>query len=310
MPSMTPFKRLVNPHEELALRELEGLGSEFGYRIHPKIRLADVLPVDAKQIRPDLLSFALKAHFDFTAYTSDHRPLFAVEFDGHFHQQPKQMARDAKKDELCALFDFPLLRINSNHLLRHYNKQSLLRWVISAWELQNAFVDAQKKGTVPADEDFDPIWLHHHGTTIEEVHPHWISLRARLEMQKLHKQGTLPYMTSCGLIFTDENDNYRGIEWVDVAEDAVVSVESAMKKQNFPLYLGELFGELLFVLVHEKLIKYLKTGQGAISPRHVEKQLNDYGSSFRFASSHTGPTKVKAALTSNGGKLTWTTGVR
>jgi hypothetical protein len=307
---MTPVKRLVNLHEESALRELEDLGAQFGYVIRPKVRVADVLRVDAGRVRPDLLAFALKAHFDFTACNSDHIPIFAVEFDGRYHRLAEQKVRDTKKDELCTIFGFPLLRINSNHLLRRYNKRSLLQWIISAWELQKAFGEGQENGAIPLDEDFDPIWIHHQGTTIEEVHPYWISLRGRLHMKKLHAQHRLPYMTSCGMIFVDDNDNYRGIEWVDVASGSVISVESAMKKQNFPIYLGELFDEILFVLAYDKLIRYLKTGEGAVSPDRVEKQLEDYVVSYRYAGSHSGGTSVNVRIALDGGKFSVSAGAQ
>ena len=305
---MTSLKRLVNRDEETALRELDDIGTEFDYRIHPKVRGADVLAVDAGRVRPDLLSFALKAHFDFTAYDGNHDPVFAVEFDGRFHQLADQRARDAKKDELCAIFDFPLLRINSNHLLRQYNKRSLLRWIISAWELQKAFDEGQQSGAIPLDEDFDPIWIHHQGATIEEVHPHWISLRGRLHMQKLHEQHRLPYMTSCGMTFVDEQGNYRGIEWIDVADGSVVNIESAMKKQNFPIHLGELFGEIQFVLAYEKLIRYLRTGEGAVAPNRVAKRLSDYADRYRFAGSHTGGTSVNVRVALHAGRFSVTAG--
>jgi hypothetical protein len=291
-----PFKRLVNRNEEMTLHELDGLGLEFRYRIHPKVRVADILPIYERSIQPDLFSFALKAHFDFTACDDDHNPLFAVEFDGRNHRLAVQKARDVRKDELCARFEFPLLRINSNHLFRRYNKQSLLRWIISAWELQKAFIAGQEKGSVPLTEDFDPIWIFHRGATLEEVHPHWISLRGRLHLQKLHKQGRMPYRTSCGFAFIDRDDNYRGIEWVDVADKQVVSVESAMRTQNFPLYLGEMFNEILFVLLYEKLIRYFKTGEGAVPTRVVEDRVKDYQSRYQNAGCHLSDTSVKTSL--------------
>src|SRR5712692_10426830 len=111
---MTTLRPLVNLHEEVVLRKLQDVGSEYGYNIYPKIRLADVLPIDTKPVPRELYSFALKAHFDFTACDLNNSPIFAVEFDGWFHNSEVQQLRDAKKDKLCALFEFPLLRINSN----------------------------------------------------------------------------------------------------------------------------------------------------------------------------------------------------
>jgi hypothetical protein len=295
--STLPFKRLLNRYEETALAELEGLGSEFGYRIYPKVRVADVLPLDGRFLRPNLFSFALKAHFGFTACDRDHNPLFAVEFDGRCHQLEVQKVRDVRKDELCALFEFPVLRINSNHLLKRYNKQSLLRWIISAWELQKEFIRGQEEGMIPLTEDFDPIWIFHQGRTLEEVHPHWISLRGRLNLERLHKQGRTPNSTSCGFAFVDHHDNYRGIEWIDVGEKQVVFIQSAMRRQNFPLYLGELFQELMFVLLYDKLIHYLKAGEGAIASRFIENRVKDCQRRYENAGCHFGGgTSVNVSL--------------
>jgi hypothetical protein len=255
-----------------------------------------------------LLSFALKAHFDFTAFDNNHNPVFAVEFDGRFHNLAEQRARDAKKDELCGAFEFPMLRINSNHLLRRYNKRSLLSWIISAWNLRESFLEAQKNGAIPLDEDFDPIWIHHHGTTIDAVHPHWISLRGRLYVQKLHEQQKLPHGTSSGVTFTDKKGNYRGIEWIDVADGNVISSEIAMKKQNFPLYLGELFDEILFVLAYEKLLRYFETGEGAVVPACVEQWINDFAGQYRFRSTHGGGTGVTMRVTLESGSFVVTAG--
>ena len=63
------------------------------------------------------------------------------------------------------------------------------------------FIKGQEEGTIPLTEDFDPIWIFHQGATLEEVHPHWISLRGRLHLQKLHKDGRVPHPVSCGFVF-------------------------------------------------------------------------------------------------------------
>jgi hypothetical protein len=123
------------------------------------MRVADVLPIEESGIPSHLFSFALKSHFDFVVCGDNHKPFFAVEFDGPGHRKRDQQQRDAQKDELCRIFSFPMLRINSNYLLKRYNNASLLRWIISARELQNAFDDAQAKGHIPYDEPFDPVSL-------------------------------------------------------------------------------------------------------------------------------------------------------
>lgn len=266
---MTGLKKIMNRLEEEAYSELQKLAGQYGYLVHVKIRLADVLPIEGSGIENILYRFALQSHFDFLICDENQTPLFAIEFDGPSHRDQVQQRRDTKKDELCARFDLPILRINTNHLLKKYNKASLLQWIISAWELQKAFSTAQAQGQIPAEEDFDPIMLSHSGKTLEEVHPHWIALKPRWHIEKLHNQGWLPVGHSCSVTFTDDRKCSRGIEWIDVAPNQVVYVESAMKDQKFPLYLGDLFREILTVLLYDKLMDFFETGFGAVAPAIV-----------------------------------------
>jgi len=145
-----PLKKILNPREVAAYYELQRVATEYGYGVHIKMRLADVFPVEKSGIAAELYTFALRSHFDFVVSGEAHDPLFAVEFDGPSHRDD-QRKRDAKKNELCKIFSFPLLRINTRHLVQKYNKASLLRWIISAWELQKAFCEAQNKGQMPLD---------------------------------------------------------------------------------------------------------------------------------------------------------------
>ncbi len=298
----TSLKKIVNHQEEAAYRQLQKLAADYGYSVHVKMRLADVIAIEGSGICAILYSFALKSHFDFVVCDEDHDPVFAVEFDGPSHQDAQQHARDRKKNEICERFGLPLLRINTRHLIEKYNKASLLRWIISAWELQKAFNEAQAKGQIPADEDFDPIFLWHEGETIEEVHPHWVSLKPRLHLQELQKQGRIPVRLTCGFAFTDNDGNYRGIEWIDVNKGKVVAVESAMRAQLFPLYLGELFSELMTVLLHDKLMAFLASGEGSTDPSDVSDRLQELKQRFRFAGSHSGPTKVNFSLSLASGR--------
>jgi hypothetical protein len=290
------LKKIVNSDEEVAYRELQSLAREYGYNVHLKVRLADVLSIDGSGVSEALYSYALKSHFDFVVCDEHHDPAFVVEFDGPSHHDSKQRDRDYKKNALCERFELPLLRINTNHLIRRYNRASLLRWIISAWELQKSFYEAQERGQIPADEDFDPIFLWHPGKTMEEIHPHRIALKSRLRIEELHKRGRLRAGHTCQLTFRDDNDNYHGIEWIDVGEGKVVAVESAMREQLFPIYLGDLFCELMTVLLYEKLMSFLASQKGAIEPSEVADRLRELQQRYRFAASHMGPTQVNGSI--------------
>jgi hypothetical protein len=285
---MRPLKKIVNPSEAVALESLQVLAADYGYRVHPKVRLADVAPIEGSGIRDDLFSFALKSHFDFVACNESHDPVFAVEFDGPSHRGKEQRERDSKKDEICQIFEIPILRINSNHLIKKYNRESLLKWIISAWELLKSFNEAQEKGQVPEDEDFYVLAFHHPGKTIEEAHPHWLSLKPLLTIQKLHKEGRIPMGHTCSVVFTDADENYRGIEWIDVDGEKVIAVETAMRRQHFPLYMGDLFCELLTVLLFDKLVDFLETKQGSVDPSEISIRLQDMKERYQMARSHSG----------------------
>lgn len=303
--SHVPFKRILNRSEESAFQELEGLAQEYEYRVYIKVGVADVLPIENSGIDSLDFSYALKAHFDFLATDKDFNPVFAVEFDGPSHLTDQQKQRDRRKNALCARFSLPLLRINTNHLLQKYNRASLLRWIVSAWELQKSFDDAQRNGMIPQDEDFDPILLWHTGETIEEKHPHWIALKSRLHIAELHKQKRIPYGHTCSVVFQDDEQTYRGLEWIDTHDGQVIMAESAMRDQLFPVYLGDLFRELLTVLAHEKLIAFLKTGEGTVAPSAVVDRLKTLSTTHTFAGCHGGATRVHYSMSFRDGKYIW-----
>jgi hypothetical protein len=293
---MSSIKKIVNPHEQVAYQELESLADEYGYNIHVKVRLADVVSIEGSGLNDALFGFALKSHLDFLVCNESHDPLFAVEFDGPSHQETKQRDRDARKNAICDRFGLPILRINTNHLLKKYNKASLLKWIISAWELQKAFNEAQQKGQVPEYEDFDPIFLWHSGNTIEEIHPHWIALKARRDIETLHKQGRLPVARSCQFIFIDDDGNYRGIEWIDVDGGKVIAVESAMREQQFPVYLGDLFREIMTVLLYDRLVDFLNSDIGSVEPATIAARVAEWDKRYHYAGSFTAPSCVNASI--------------
>jgi hypothetical protein len=182
---------------------------------------------------------------------------------------------------------------------------SICRWIVSAWELQKSFDVAQEKGHIPWDEGFDPIMLWHSGETLEEIHPHWLSLRPRRTIEAWAKQGRIPKAHSCQFVFSDAEANYHGLEWMDVSATTVLCVESAMRAQQFPIYLGDLFGELLTILMFENLQNFLQTRTGDVAPEDVERRVGQYKQKYRFSSGHSsGSSLVKVSLSLIDGKLT------
>src|SRR4051812_36921225 len=105
--------RLVNHYEEIAYEEIKTAADRWNLSVYLKVRVADVIPLDSLGVVGELKRFALQSHFDFLICRNKWEPDYAVEFDGHYHGVPVQIARDKKKDQLYGLANFPILRINS-----------------------------------------------------------------------------------------------------------------------------------------------------------------------------------------------------
>lgn len=107
------FKKIFNIHEEATNLRLDEVCANYGAKAYPKVRVADVLPIENSGISSVEYSYALKAHFDFVVCDKDHMPQFSVEFDGPYHKKEPQKEKDQLKNKLCERFHFPLLRADS-----------------------------------------------------------------------------------------------------------------------------------------------------------------------------------------------------
>lgn len=113
-------------------------------RLAFKQRVADVIEVDREQTSYDEGRFALQSHFDFVVWR-DEQPQFAVEFDEPHHRtDPAQMVRDAKKDRLCQLAHFPLIRAVDNSL-RRVGQRPLLEWLVELWFIYHDVLDRERR---------------------------------------------------------------------------------------------------------------------------------------------------------------------
>ncbi len=70
-------------------KALERAAQAAGYRIAPKVRVADVLPIENSGLSNAEYSYALRSHFDWVVTEGEDRdPQFAVEFDGTRTRRP------------------------------------------------------------------------------------------------------------------------------------------------------------------------------------------------------------------------------
>lgn len=248
--SIQGFKKLLNRSEDATFSELRRVTD---LAVYPKVRVADVLPIEASGIAPSLYTYALKAHFDFIVARHDHTPVFAVEFDGPSHRTPAQKLRDEMKNALCEAFELPLLRINSDYLSRRYNDRTLLAWIVEVYEIAIAFDEAQRRGDIPEEEGFDPINLSITTGSRTESFPYMIGRQARDQLTSWYESGRVHDRISSGVIWRDEQEVIRGLEFVRISATHGVACTTGMQRQLFPVDMTDLIDELLAIFVVEKL---------------------------------------------------------
>lgn len=277
--------RLVNRYEKIAYDEIKMVAERWGLSVYPKVRVADVISLDQVAAVGDLRRYGLQSHFDFVICRDEWDPIYAIEFDGRYHSTPQQMARDAKKDELCRRDGFPILRINSRHLTHDFGRLSLVAWIMDVYELQEGFHAAQARGEFPDDEPFDPLLIAKTGID-EEWFPYWISAKPLVKLRKLHELGSIIDPVSSGFIGHDTNNVLKGIEYIRVTETDYILVRSAMRPQLFPIALSDLFGEILLVQLAERVFMWLRGEVKAMPMDQVDAMICATREGLELVESH------------------------
>lgn len=123
---MTIKKINVNPNEKKTDDIICAIMGGNGYRVCPKMRVADVFQVDKKILGPEKFYYSLGAHFDFTIVNNEDIPEFSVEFDGPYHEVSEEaMKKDQFKNEICKINNYPLIRITET-FFRQMGKFTIL----------------------------------------------------------------------------------------------------------------------------------------------------------------------------------------
>ncbi|MFZ2754130.1 MAG: DUF2726 domain-containing protein, partial [Lysobacteraceae bacterium] len=227
-------QRLLNHYEEITYGALTRVCESNGARVFPKVRVADVFPLQNSGIPPAHFTYGLRSHFDFLVTDHDYQPQFSVEFDGPLHKTSAiQRQRDALKDDLCERFNHALLRVNSKYLKPNYRGLDLITYFVDAWFLEKAFDEAQRNGAVPYDEDFDIAFIYSNGDPGAKKWPYWISLDIQLSIQQLHKAGHVGQMAPSHQVGIDSQGNYRCLTWLVMDVKTVVVVTTGMRAQRF-----------------------------------------------------------------------------
>lgn len=276
----------VNASEHRANSLLIQVEKESGHRLQAKVRLADVVdPGSWMSSRPQLGTYALKAHLDFVMVDESGEPIFAVEVDGRQHSRDeRQRQRDRMKDELCQAAGLPLLRINSE-FGRREGKYTLLIYVCDAFYKSLAFDRAQKDGVVPFDEPFS------HATFIEQdpatggLYFGSLDAKPRAELLTLFKARRIPqFAPDCWVSDVDEWGNTRADAYLGVGGDYTLVATSTVRNFGFfGLSAGELAEELSVCDLHRYVLRWLQGDAVAWARRDFQEQFRTFLSRNRTA---------------------------
>ena len=230
-----PRPLLVNGHEVNTDKALERAAAAAGYRIAPKVRVADVLPISGSGLSSADYGYALRSHFDWVVTEGEERnPQFAVEFDGASHSSPAVATRDAMKDRITNHFGFPLLRIDGT-FMRHVRKRPLLEILVEAWSAYQGFLRAQEAGEIAWDEP----WMYQ---ALFEADPETGKLRPALAIdaagrglvRQLFERGVCRSFQPTSLIqFGWGRSIIESFAMVELTDGTFVTGRSKLRSYNF-----------------------------------------------------------------------------
>ncbi|MFX4303677.1 DUF2726 domain-containing protein [Alicyclobacillus tolerans] len=271
------FKKIMNLSEAITYNQAQEICERNGAVAYPKVRLADILPIENSGISDELFKFALASHFDVIVTNREGYPLFAVEFDGVQHvQSPKQIERDKKKDALCERFDMPLLRINTEYLNDYYRQMNLLSWCIETWFALQWFSEAQENGQIPYNEPFMPPMSFNHIPGYNKNFPLWLSKDALGRIAKLYEQNVIVDMSPSTIVWSDKSNNeYHSLAWVLIDENRAVLTTANIKGQNFPISMVDVVEDIALIQLNNKLVQTLDNEVSAVSPEAIDQAISD-----------------------------------
>lgn len=278
------LKKILNLHEEATNFRLREVCEKYGAYVCPKMRLADIFPIENSGISHKLYKYALQAHFDFLVTDSEHQPLFAVEFDGPSHKSMAQIIRDEKKNTLCEKFELPLLRIKASYLIRKYRNLDLLTWFLEHWFVLEAFIKGQENNNMLLDEPFDSSLLSRLPGR-EERFPLWLSLGIPDKLYELYKSKKIKSWSPSHWIGVDEKENYFGLIWLPIDDEKGVIEQSAIQTQNFPVVGSEILTEILFFQLYEKLSRILEGAATAVSIQEIDGKIKTFTQKYEVRES-------------------------
>ena len=227
---------LVNEGEVRTDAALREAAEALGYRVSPKVRVADVLDIDRSGLSDPAYGYALRSHFDWVVYDSEtNLPEFAVEFDGESHEDPAARRRDVTKNGICAIFGLPLLRIDKA-AYRPTIRRTVIGYLVESWAAYRGFCDAQERGDIPEEEIFTP-WAVLDVGDDGRASFRDISGYARRMVARLHESGRVTDWgptSACRGSMEGDREHAEGFAWVGTPDGRLVVGHARIRAFSFP----------------------------------------------------------------------------
>jgi hypothetical protein len=274
-----PRPLLVNGHEVNTDKALERAATAAGYRIAPKVRVADVLPIAGSGISSADYSYALRSHFDWVVTEGDERTQqFAVEFDGASHDSPEAAERDGRKDRIANHFGFALLRIDGT-FLRRVRRRPLLEILVDAWKAWREFTVAQEAGDIAWDEP----WMYQSLFNVDPTTGKWtpalaIDAGGRSLVRTLFERGVCRSFQPTSLVQMHWGRQVVGSHaMVELTDGTFVTGQSRIRSYNFePIPAWELADDLAIESLRMNLRLWMDGHDIAISAADVARIRDEH----------------------------------
>lgn len=278
---MRSTKRVLNLHEEATHQRLRKVSDAWGASVFPKVCVADVLNIESSGIEADLFRFALSSHFDFVVTDDNFEPAFTVEFDGPHHSDTVQVERDKKKDKLCQWFDFPLLRINSSYLPRHFGEMDLLSWFATAWFCEREHARLQREGKISHDDIFDPRFVVS-SPGLNSEYPLWISRKVLGRLRRLFFEGKVADFTHSVVVIEDDKGCIKSLAWLLLDLESGVISRTAFTPKLFKVGLVEAAEQIAVFGLGEEVRAALDGDAEPLPRGEIERLISEFANSGRM----------------------------
>ncbi len=274
---------LVNTNEEKSYNILSSIMEKHGYRVFPKIRVADVFEINPSLLDKEQFYYALSAHFDFTIVDENNLPQFSVEFDGLSHSSSNAQRKDQFKNEICLKHQYPLIRIYEIFFQR-IGKFTVLSWLLEVWCLAQAFYEAQANGNISEEEDFD-YWAAIEITSdLKLTFPYNPFYNYRQYLKSLSWKKKI--ISLQGIHYKTDTDRTCCLTVLIIDTEKSLrqsfSTQSYQSYAYFPVSDFDLCEEMSLYFLYQKYQNYLKTGKGASNSKEISIELNNIAKSRKY----------------------------